>query len=93
MRRFLPIILALFVFWQYEENCQDRLEIKTDLNKGPWIKVQGPYSIRNGQYVVEIPNQTVAGSPRFFFRVVREWGDPWTPLGDWPDLKKAEPIP
>lgn len=89
MKRFLPIALALFVLWKYEDDYRDRLEFRTDLNCGPWIKIQGPYSIHNGFYVVEIPNQTVESSPRFFFRVVREWGDPWCPIGEWPTLKKA----
>jgi hypothetical protein len=69
------LFLILFVVWEFEVgNCwftfRDVLEVQDTIN-GVWREIPGPYTVVNGNNVVE-----VGGTSAQFYRVRRSYGTP-----------------
>ena len=74
MNRYLNLLLAVSVLWNYDgPNYRDVLEAAPTPD-GPWADVPGPYQLdaAGTSYVVRFDSN----NPKTFFRVRRDYGSP-----------------
>jgi hypothetical protein len=75
--KLLPVILALFLLWDFEatqqgESIRDTVEFQVP-GDAIWQDLPGPYPVQDGCYKVDLaPLRSVY--PTLIFRVRREWG-------------------
>lgn len=73
MKKYLNLVLSLWVLWNLNPQCRDVLEFKDEIT-GTWEQIDGPYTLTpdGKDYKVPVPVGEIG-----FFRVRRDWGSPW----------------
>lgn len=67
----------LFTLWDMTSGTRDVLEMSNQPGNGIWMDIPGPYEIREIEGISTYYVPTPVGYAQAFFRVRREWGNPW----------------